>query len=181
MRITASLLALTALLGASQAMAQAAPGTIAAPAPKLEVGATVFDPKGGEVGKIDAISGQNVVVATPSNKVTLGANAFAQWPQGLTIAMTQAELDAAATQAAAKTAAALEGALVAGAPTHSLGGSKLLGTVKSVEADAVVLTTERGDIQLPKTAFTVGPAGLSVAMSAEQFDQALNQALPPKS
>jgi len=178
MRMTATFLTLAALLGPTQAFAQAAPAASAPAAPKLEVGATVFDPKGGEVGKIEAISGQNVVIATPSSKATLGANAFAQWPQGLTIAMTQAELDAAAQAASAKTSAALDSALIAGAPTHSIEGSKVVGTIKSVEADAVVLTTERGDIQLPKAAFTIGAAGLSVAMSAEQFDQAVKQALP---
>lgn len=189
MRIAASLLTLTALIAPAQAFAQGAPAGAApaapaaapaapAAAPKIEVGATVLDPKGGEVGKIEQVSGPNIVLATPTNKVTLPATAIAAWPAGLTIAMTREELDAAASAATAKNTAALESALVAGAQTHSIDGSKMVGTIKAIEAENIVLTTERGDIQLPKGAFTMGPAGLSVAMSAEQFDQALNQALP---
>jgi preprotein translocase subunit YajC len=63
--------------------------------PKLEIGAVVNDTAGGKVGSVESISGDQVTVATANAKAALPKNAFAQGPNGLVIAMTAAQLEAA--------------------------------------------------------------------------------------
>jgi len=76
---------------------------------EITVGTAVSDPKGGSVGKVDAVSGDMVTVATASTKAQLPKSAFAKGPSGLVIAMTAAELDAAAKAATPATAPAAKG------------------------------------------------------------------------
>lgn len=66
----------------------------------IAVGATVSDTKGGTVGKVEAVSGNLVTVATAKTKAQLPKTAFAQGENGLVIAMTASELEAAAKSAA---------------------------------------------------------------------------------
>jgi len=70
---------------------------------EIAVGATVSDPKGAAVGKVEAVAGDLVTVATANAKAQLPKSAFAQGPNGLVIAMTAAQLEAAA-KAAGKSA-----------------------------------------------------------------------------
>ncbi|TZG29191.1 preprotein translocase subunit YajC [Sphingomonas montanisoli] len=67
----------------------------------LQPGTTVSDPQGGAVGKIEAIEGENVVVATANAKAKLPKSALAKGPNGAVIGMTAAQLEAAAKGAAA--------------------------------------------------------------------------------
>ena len=76
------------------AVAQAAPTEIA-------VGTAVSDSKGAKVGKVEAVTGDMVTVATATTKAQLPKTAFAKTPDGLTIGMTAGELDAAAKAAGA--------------------------------------------------------------------------------
>jgi preprotein translocase subunit YajC len=62
----------------------------------ITVGATVNDTKGGVVGKVAAVSGDLVTVETANAKAQLPKTAFAQGENGLVIAMTASELEAAA-------------------------------------------------------------------------------------
>ncbi|WP_404714157.1 hypothetical protein [Sphingomonas sp. MMS24-J13] len=73
---------------------------LSAPA-SITVGATVNDTKGGVVGKVAAVSGNLVTVATANAKAQLPKTAFAQGENGLVIAMTASELEAAAKGAGA--------------------------------------------------------------------------------
>ena len=65
-------------------------------AASLTPGTAVADQSGGAVGKVDAVEGEFVVVATPTTKVKLPKTAFAKGPNGLVIGMTLAQLEAAA-------------------------------------------------------------------------------------
>jgi hypothetical protein len=76
--------------------AQAAPAT---GAPSFTVGAAVTDPKGGKVGTVEAVAGNLVTVATATTKAQLPKTAFAQGANGLMIAMTASELEAAVKNA----------------------------------------------------------------------------------
>ena len=66
----------------------------------IAVGAEVSDTKGGKVGTVTAVAGNLVTVATAASKAQLPKSAFAQGANGLMIAMTATELDAAAKAAA---------------------------------------------------------------------------------
>jgi hypothetical protein len=59
-------------------------------------------PNGAPVGKVDAVAGDMVTVATANTKAQLPKTAFAQGPNGLVIGMTAEQLDAAAKAAAPK-------------------------------------------------------------------------------
>lgn len=67
---------------------------------EITAGMAVNDSKGGVVGKVDAVSGDMVTVATASSKAQLPKSAFAQGPNGLVIAMTAEQLDSAVKAAA---------------------------------------------------------------------------------
>lgn len=68
---------------------------------QINVGMAVSGPGGAPVGKVDAVSGDLVTVATAKTKAQLPRTAFAQGPNGLVIAMTADQLDAAAKAAVA--------------------------------------------------------------------------------
>jgi hypothetical protein len=94
----ASSTATSAPTAGTPAAAQTASAT-----PSFAVGAAVSDPKGGTVGKVAAVSGNLVTVATANTKAQLPKTAFAQGANGLVIAMTATELEAAAKAAGGKT------------------------------------------------------------------------------
>ena len=138
-------------------------------APKIAQGATVYDPKGGTVGTIDSADAQYAVVATPSNKVKLPLSSFAAGEKGPVIAMTQAELDAAA-QGAAK-----QLTLNVGDTVKTAQGAEV-GKIEAVEGDLVTVATAKTKAKLPKTAFAMGDSGPVIGMTAEQLDAAAGAA-----
>ena len=77
--------------------------TQAATAADVKAGVSVYDTKGGLVGKIDSTSGADAVVDTGATRAKIPISSFAKNDKGLVMSMTKAELDAAAKQAAPKT------------------------------------------------------------------------------
>jgi hypothetical protein len=67
---------------------------------QITVGMAVSGPAGAPVGKVEAVSGDMVTVATANTKAQLPKTAFAQGANGLVIGMTAEQLDAAAKAAA---------------------------------------------------------------------------------
>lgn len=175
MRILAIFLAGSAL-AAAPALAQTsapAPATAPATAPvNVTVGATVVDTANAPVGTIEAVANGAATISTGTTKAALPLTAFAQGPNGLVIAMTRADLEAAV--ASAKPAEIAVGATVSGPQ-----GGKV-GTVESVSGDLVTVATATTKVQLPKKAFAQGPDGLVIGMTAEQLDAAAKAAAPKK-
>jgi hypothetical protein len=66
----------------------------------IAAGMAISGPGGAAVGKVDAVSGDMVTVATANSKAQLPKTAFAQGPNGLVIGMTADQIDAAAKAAA---------------------------------------------------------------------------------
>ena len=96
------------LLGMTAAQVDAAAGaaatqTAAVGPPKIEAGVAVSDTAGNPVGKVEAVDGQFVTLATAKSKVRLPLTAFAGGDKGPVIAMTAEQLDAAAAGAQPKT------------------------------------------------------------------------------
>ena len=168
----------TALIGAllvpAGALAQAAPAPAAAAA-SLAVGGMVYDPQGGEVGTIESVSGEAVVVNTGANRATLPKSAFGSGAKGPTVNATKAQLDAAVAQVAAKTDAALDAALVAGAPVLGKAGSPV-GTIKEVNGDNILLDRPSGPVTLTKQFFAAGANGLTLKLTAAELDAAAKAA-----
>ena len=171
----------TLSLGAAAVVAAPATAQDAAAAPAaaidLSVGTKVFDSAGADLGTVTSVQGANVVVDLGAGKqVTLPNTAFGKLEQGPTIGATKAQVVAAVDQAAAGNDAKVAAALQPGADVQSAKGSAIVGKVKLVEADGVVLTTTTGDIKLPRNAFFVGQSGLATSFTAEQFAAAVAQA-----
>jgi preprotein translocase subunit YajC len=163
------------------ALAQAAPAAqppaAGATAPTLAQGATVYDAQGGTVGTIDSVSGDYAVVATTKSKVRLPTSSFAMLAKGPTIAMTAAQLDAAAAQAAP--AASAKPNIAPGvAVVDAQGGA--VGTITDVGPQfATVQLTTGSKVRLPVTAFGAGASGnLRIAMTAAQLTAAAGAATP---
>ncbi|MFW2829676.1 hypothetical protein [Sphingomonas sp. ID0503] len=143
--------------------------TAAAGQPQLAAGGKVYDTKGGEVGTIESVDASGAVVSTGTNKVKLPTNSFAAGKTGPMIAMTKAELDAAAG-AAAKPLALNVGATIYGPQNAEVG------KIEAVEGDLVTVATAKTKAKLPKSAFAMGDNGPVIGMTAAQLDAAAGAA-----
>lgn len=157
-----------------------APGALAAqtaapaqqPAPAAPtVGATLYDSAGVEVGRIEQVTAQAVVVDVDGSKVGLPPASMGPGPKGLTVAATRAQLVAAAQQAKAQ----LQAQLTPGATVRGAQGATV-GTIKSTDGNLVTVTTPKGDVALPIAGFGAGPNGPVVGMTQAQIDAALAEA-----
>ena len=81
--------------------AQAAQVT-AATAADVKSGVAVYDQSGALVGKIASVSGKNAVVTAGTVKASIPISSFAKNDKGLVIAMTKAEIEAAAKKKSPK-------------------------------------------------------------------------------
>jgi len=140
--------------------------------PNLAVGTMVYDAQGGEVGTIEQISGDNVIVNTGTNLGALTRASFGVGENGPVVGITKAELDASLNAAKEEAAAALNAALVPGAAVSGSQGTPV-GTVKQVTGDQVVIAHEVGDVPLTRNQFTTNEQGLALTFTAEQLDAAL--------
>ena len=170
-----------AALTPSVAFAQTAPATApagGAPASAtaaVATGATVYDTSGGVVGTVASTDGTNAVIDTGTNKAAVPLTSLGKGAQGPVLAMTKAQLDAAAGAQQQQASAAFRSQLVAGASVYGSGGTKL-GTIKAVDASMVTLTTDKGDAKLPVAGFGPGPQGVTIGMTAAQLSTAMGTA-----
>lgn len=153
------------------APATGAPAAGAAPT----VGATVYDTTGGTVGTIESVDGTNAVINTGTVKAAVPVSSLGKGAQGPVLAMTKAQLDAAAGQQQAQASAEFKSKLVAGTTVYGTGGAQL-GTIKTVDATNVTLTTADGDVVLPASGFGPGPQGVMLGMTAAQLKAAMTAA-----
>jgi len=73
-----------------------------AAAADVKAGASVYDQNGGLVGKVESVSSKGAVVNTGKAKASIPVSSFAKNDKGLVIAMTKADVDAAAKKSASK-------------------------------------------------------------------------------
>ena len=163
-----SLMTGAALLAATPAVAQDAAPTVAA-----EAGMKVFGPNGGEVGTVDSVNGDVVVVSTGKNLGALPITAFAKAENGLSITITRADLDAAVEKAAADAKASLLASLTPGTEVKSSTGAVVLGTIQGIEGDLVTIEHDGRPVQLPVAAFMADASGAKITMTEDQFKAAL--------
>ena len=114
-----------------------------------EIGATIYGSDDGEVGTVERVQPGAVVVNLGAVSATLPADAIGEGAKGPTIPLTKAELVAAVNQANNQAEAALAAALVPGADLYS-SDAVLLGKVKEVQDDLVVVELASGPISLPR-------------------------------
>jgi hypothetical protein len=170
--VGALLLSPAVLVAQTTAPAQQ-PATGAAPAAAATptVGATVYDSAGAEVGRVEQVTPQAVVVNVGGNKIGVPPTSMGPGPKGLTVAATRDQLVAATQQAQAQ----LQAQLTPGATVRGAQGATV-GTIKSNDGSLVTVTTPKGDVALPIAGFGAGPNGPVVGMTQAQIDAALAEA-----
>ncbi len=151
----------------------------------VAVGVMVYGPQGNEVGPVEKIDGEVVVINTGSNSAALSGSSFAKGPKGPVIGYTKAQLDAAIESANQAAKAKLEAALVAGAARRSADGVAI-GTIKELNADGtIVIEGTTQTFALPRETFTADDTGPMLRITAQQLADALAKsaatALPPQS
>lgn len=162
-------------LAAAAALAFAAVPALAAN-PQVVTGATVYGPQGNVVGTIESVGGGIVTVDTGAHKAPLPENAFGQGDNGPTITVTKDQLDSMMADIEAKAAAQRDAALVVGAAVVSVDGQPM-GTIESVDGDAIVLAGDEGKAQLKREHFAVTANGaLTVLFTKQQLAQAIANA-----
>jgi preprotein translocase subunit YajC len=161
----------------AQSGAAPAAGAAATAGANVTAGAKVFDAQGGEVGTVDSVTNGVAVVNTGTNKVGLPLASFGAGANGPIIAMTKAELDAAAAQASQQSAAALKAQLTPGATVYGAGGAQV-GTIKEADEQYVTVDRAKGSVKLPISAFGKGDSGPMISMTAEELDKAMAAAAP---
>lgn len=144
----------------------------------VKAGATVFDTTGGTVGTIEAVNGDLAVVSTGAHKVSVPVSSFGQGTTGPVLAMTKAQLDAAASGAKASADAELKALLTPGASVYGTGGA-VVGTVDSVDNEFVTLSVDGQKAKLPLNSVSKGDQGPMVAMSAADLKAALKGSAAP--
>jgi preprotein translocase subunit YajC len=86
--------------GQTTANGQSTGATQAATAADVKAGVSVYDTKGGLIGKIDSVSGADAVVDTGTTRSKIPISSFAKNDKGLVMSMTKAELEAASAKSA---------------------------------------------------------------------------------
>jgi hypothetical protein len=82
--------------GQTTAKGQASTDAKASAKVDVKAGATVFDSGGTSVGKIESVEGNHAVLSTGTIQVKIPLSSLATGDKGLTIAMTKAQIEAAA-------------------------------------------------------------------------------------
>lgn len=166
-----SLLA-TAPLAAQSASsaAQTSTGAASSATPNVTAGATISDTSGAPVGTVTAVANGNATIDTGSVKVAVPVTSIAQRPNGLVMAMTKAQLEAAA-QAASKPVEIAVGNQVVGPQGNPVG------SVTETNGDLVTVQMPSGKVQLPAKSFAQKAAGtLVIGMTPEQLEAAAKAA-----
>jgi hypothetical protein len=163
-------------LAAAAALAIAGVATPAlAQGAAVAVGAKVFGPDGSEVGTIEQVQGDNVVVNTGNLTAALPSSVFGEGENGPTIGWNKAQLEAAVNEANQAAEAQLQTAFVPEADLYS-SDAQLLGKVKSVGEDTFVVTLASGEFTLPKEQVTMPSDKLTFLATAADLAAAVAQA-----
>ncbi|WP_375250649.1 hypothetical protein [Sphingomonas sp.] len=172
----ASAVVLPAAASAQEAPAPTAQAGAQASA-TVTTGATVYDTSGATVGTVESTDGTNAVVNTGTVKAAIPLTSLGKGTNGPVLAMTKAQLEAAASQQQAQAAASFKSQLVPGAAVFGAAGTQI-GTIKTVDASGVTVTTTAGDAKLPTAGFGPGPKGVTLGMTEAQLKAAMGTASP---
>lgn len=139
----------------------------------LTVGAVVYGPEGSEVGKIEKIDGEIVVINTGTHSAALGSDSFAKGPNGPVIGYTKAKLDEVVEAANQQGKAKLDAALTAGGALRSADG-KPLGAVQTLNPDGTVVVKDgTKSFSLDRNLFALDNQGLTLRITAQQLAEAM--------
>lgn len=159
-------------LAAISAFAAASFST-AAMAQDMAVGATVYGPEGNAVGTVETISDTGITFDTGKHQVTLPAASFGKSDKGPTITVNQATINQMMDAEVAKREAARDALLVVGTEVHTA-DHQVLGNIKTVDGDVIVIEREAGPVTLQREHFSAMESMLMALFTMEQIEAALS-------
>ncbi len=128
------------------------------------------------IGTVAQVEGDVALVTVGERTIPIPATAIAAGEAGPTVNITRTDLVTQFDQQMAQMEAQLDAALVAGATVQTADGQPL-GTIQSLDGEAIVVAGTAGEMTLAKPMLAVGPQGrLMVRATMEQIQQALAQA-----
>lgn len=139
----------------------------------IAAGAQVSDTAGGAVGTITAVEGDYVTLKTDKHEVRFPVASFTKVEDGYIMAMTQAQVNAAADASLAQAQALIAvGAVVRGPE----GGE--VGTIDALDDQFVTLKMDDRLVKLPRAAVGAGAGGPIIGMTAAELEAAAAAAAP---
>ena len=150
------------------ALSAAPLSTFAAPASAqtaVQAGAVVKDPQGGEVGTIESVDGDQVVLRTDRHQARLPATALTAGPNGLVINTTRAALNGQIDQMLSQA----QQAITVGAVVHDLEGA-VVGPIEAVDAESVTIRFGERQFQIQKSGVGSGPSGLVIGTTIADLE-----------
>lgn len=137
----------------------------------LTVGAKIYGPDGAEVGTVEKVEGEAVVVNTGNLTAALPASSFGTSDKGPTIGWSKADLEAAINSANGAAEEKLTAALVVGTEVYS-SDAVLLGTIKELATDGVVVELASGPATLPRAQMALNGDKLTFRATAADVQAA---------
>lgn len=163
-----------AAVAAAIAMTPAAAYAQDVAAVAVTAGATVTGNDDVQIGTVEAVTEDAVLVDTGSYKIPLPMNAFGKAENGFTLNITKAALEEAFAAQQAEAQQKLAAALVEGAAVQTA-DPQPLGTVDTIDGDNVVITRiDETKVTLPKNMFALDAQG---ALTARITMAALEEAM----
>lgn len=136
------------------------------PAVAQTAGTQVVDTKGGAVGTVVKVDGNNIVIKTDKHEVALPKTSFTASEGKLYFGMTQAELNAATEKSLAEAAASI----AAGAPVKGSDGTAV-GAIDAVDAETVTIKLASGAlVRVPRTGIAAGNGEVVVGLTAKELE-----------
>ena len=155
-------------LGAAMLLPVAAPASAqtAAPAaaPTIQVGATVKDPQGGEVGRVTSVDGEYVVVQTDRHAARLPVSSFTPTAEAVLFGLTRDQLNAQLDQAIAQAQASI----AVGAVVHDREGTPI-GPIQAMDAETVTVQVGEQPVRLPRSSVAPGQSGLRIGATLAEL------------
>lgn len=143
----------------------------------VTAGAVVKDTKGGEVGTILRVEGDQLILKTDKHEVRLPVSSFTATDSGALFGMTRDQLNAEVDKATA----AANAQIVVGATVKGAAGAAV-GTIEALDDQFITLKLASGtSIRLPRNAVGGGPNGPVTGLTAEQIEAAAKAATTPTS
>ena len=171
--LAAVALTTTAAVAPGVAVAQEATASVAA-------GATVYGNDGAEIGTVESVQGETVILVVDDMKAPVPANAFGSTEKGTSLNATKAQI-VGMLQAARQEAIAKRAALVVGADAVTAKNAPL-GTVLEINGDNVIIARggdEMSKVTLLREHFAAGPNGeLMALLTNAQIDAAMAASTP---
>ena len=172
--LAAVALTTTAAVAPGVAVAQEATASVAA-------GATVYGNDGAEIGTIEAVQGDTVILVVHDMRAPVPANAFGTNDNGTSLNATKAQIVSMLQAAHQEAVAKRDAALVVGANAVTAKNAPL-GTVLEIDGDNVIIARggdETKKVTLLREHFAASPTGTLMALLTNaQIDAAMGASAP---